>query len=144
MELKLALGIDNIKFGLIQDEVFSLLGNPNKIHIDEDDENEIVCDWNDYKFRLTFYKDENLKLGYIRIKNQNLTFKNQKIIGQSLRQVKEIVFAHLNNWELDEYEFFSTYFNEKFWLTLHVDYGIIEEVEIGVPFKNNFEYDWPE
>lgn len=144
MELKLALGIDNLKFGLKQEEVFSLLGNPNKVHIDEDDENEMVCDWNDYKFRLTFYKNENLKLGYIRIKNQNLTFNNQKIIGQSIKYVKEVLFDHLDNWEVDEYEFFSTYFNEKFWLTLHVDYGIIEEVEIGVPLKSNLEYDWPE
>lgn len=144
MELKLALGIDNLKFGLKQEEVFSLLGNPNKVHIDEDDEDEMVCDWNDYKFRLTFYKNENLKLGYIRIKNQNLTFNDQKIIGQSIKHVKEVLFAHLDNWEVDEYEFFSTYFNEKFWLTLHVDYGIIEEVEIGVPLKSNLEYDWPE
>lgn len=143
MELKLSIGIEQLKFGLTQEKIFSFLGNPNKIHIDKDDENEIICDWNSHKFRLTFYKNENLKLGYIRIKNENLTFNNQRIIGQPIKLVKEIVFANLNDWETDEYEFFSTYFNEEFWLTLHVDYGIVEEVEIGVPFRNEFEYNWP-
>jgi len=144
MQLKLAFGIDELKFGITKDAAFSLLGNPDKIQIDEDSIDEIICDWNSHKLRLTFYKIEDFRLGYIRLKNENLTYRNLKIIGQPLKSVLENVFKGLETWKIEEYTFFSTYFNEEFWLTLHSDYGIVEELEIGVPFKNESEYDWPQ
>ena len=46
-------------------------------------------------------------------------------------------------WEIGDYELFQTHFNEPNWLTLHSEFGEIHEIEMGVPFKNENEYDFP-
>jgi hypothetical protein len=145
MRLNLALGLDELTFGMTKKEVISLIGIPDKTHIDEDDSNEIICDWNELKIRLTFYENESMKLGYIRIKNKDVTYNDQKIIGQSIDTVLSELFKEINEWEIEDYDFFKTYFNEKFWLIFRTDFNIIEEIEIGVPFKieNGNEYNWP-
>lgn len=144
MELKPKIGIDNLKFGMTRKEILEILKEPNRIIKNEDDENELILEWNSEKLRLTFYQNENDRFGYLRTINTELKFNGNKIIGKGLEFVKEQIFENLiSEWEIEDYDSFITYFNERNWLTLHVEYGIVTDVELGVPFKNNEEYEWP-
>jgi len=144
MNLKPKIGIDNLKFGMSQKEIYEILGMPNRKRIDEDDENQLFLEFNDEKIRLTIYQDENKRLGYIRTINPNIEYNGHKIINSTLEYAQNEIFGEIiKEWEIDDYEFFTTYGNDEFWLTLNVEYGIIISLEIGVPFKNDEEYDWP-
>ena len=49
----------------------------------------------------------------------------------------------IREWEVDDYEYFVTYFNAEWWIELREDYGRVESLDMGVRFKNEDEYDWP-
>ena len=145
MDIKLGLGIEDIHFGMTQDEIESLLGKPDRTCKDEEyGESEPMIQYNSIKTRLTFYKNNNGKLGYIRSSNPDLKYKNQRIIGKTILESLN-VFNDIpkDKWELEQYDFWIQYFNEDWWITLRFDYDKLSEIEIGVPFKNDEEYDWP-
>ena len=144
MEIKPKIGIYNLQFGMFRKNVLEILGNPDRIMTDEYDENEQKLEWNKLKLRLTFQLDENDRLTYFVSKNPNLNYGGQKLIGIDTEIVKNKIFAELvSEWEIEEYDFFQTLFHEPSWLTLHSEFGEISEIEMGVPFKNENEYDWP-
>lgn len=143
MEIKPKVGVDDLRFGMTRTEVISILGEPDRSFTDGDDENELQLEWNDIKLRLTFYQNHNDRFGYLRTKNQNLTFEGKKILEESFEIVRTEVFGNvIEKWECDDYGTFLTYFNDKYWLTCQVEYGIVSNVEMGVPFKNEEEYEW--
>jgi len=144
MELKLKIGIENLKFGMTQDEVIEILGKPDRNFEDDDDDNQIISEWYEKKLRLTFYKSDNNKMGYLRTINENLFFKQEKIIGKKIDLVKDYFKNDITSWENTDYLSFINYFNEKYWLSLHVEFGVIVRLEMGVPFNENNEYDWPQ
>ena len=144
MEIKPKIGIYNLQFGMFRKNVLEILGNPDRIMTDEYDENEQKLEWNKLKLRLTFQLDENDRLTYFVSKNPNLNYGGQKLIGIDTEIVKNKIFAELvSEWEIEEYDFFQILFHEPSWLTLHSEFGEISEIEMGVPFKNENEYDWP-
>jgi len=144
MELKPKIGIDNLKFGMTQKEVIEILGNPDRIfHLDDHGDSETIFEWHEKLLRLTFYKDENDRLGYIRTMHPELNYKGNPIIRAKSELVMEQGFPEVQEWEKDEFEFLTMYFNEAYWLSLNCEYGVVLDVEMGVPFKNDETYDWP-
>ena len=143
MEIKPKIGIDNLKFGMFRKDILEILGNPDRVMMDEYDENEQKLEWNKLKLRLTFQLEENDRLIYFVSKNPNLNYSGQKLIGIDTEIAKNKIFAELaSEWEMEEYDFFQTHFHEPNWLTIHSEFGEISEIEMGVPFKNENEYDW--
>ena len=63
MKINLKNGIDKLLFGMKQNDVVALYGKPNRNYQDEDD--NVIFAYNTLKMRLTFYQEEDLKLGYI-------------------------------------------------------------------------------
>ena len=125
-------------------EIIGIIGEPTRIIIDEDDNDQIIYEFNDQKIRLTFYKNENDRFGYFRTINPDLIYNNQKIINSKVDFVKKEIFGnHITDWEIEEYAFLTIYTNKDYWLVLHVEYGIVIDFQMGVPFKNEDEYDWP-
>ena len=49
----------------------------------------------------------------------------------------------IKEWEIEDYHSFTAHFNEKLWLTLHSEFEQVTQLELGVPFKNENEYNWP-
>ena len=145
MNIKFEIGIDKLRLGFKESDVKSILGNPDSIKSHEDAENKIIWIFNEKKIRLTFYRDEEGKLGYIETANPKLKLNDFSIINSNIEFVKE-TFAQkeIRDWEKEEYHSFTTYFNEKFWITLHVSYEVVTSLEIGVPFLTDEEYKWPE
>lgn len=144
MEIKPRIGFENIKFGMYRTDIINILGDPDRIVTDEYDKDEQRLEWNYLEIRLTFQLDENDRFTYFTCKNQSLKFNGHSIIDVKIGKVKKEIFGNLiANWETENYEFFNTHFNENIWLTLHEEYGKVSEFELGVPFKNENEYDWP-
>ena len=144
MLLKPKIGIDNIKFGMTLTNITEILGEPDRKKIDDDDDNSLLWEFNALKIRLTFYKNEDGRFGYLRTMNPNLVFNEHKIIRSKIEFVKKEIFGKIvSEWEIDEYDFFTTHFNEEYWLTLHEEYGVVSKIEMGTPFKNHEEYYWP-
>ena len=144
MEVKPGIGIGLVKFGMNKEEVESLFGKPNEVSIDEEDDNKEIWTFNDKKMRLSFYADEGYRLGYIESSNLALEINGKKLLGKKIDAVKkEFLNQKIKDWEHEKYPFFSICFNEDYYISLHESYGEITEVSIGVPFKNDDEFQWP-
>lgn len=144
MELKPKIGIGNLVFGMAESEVIKSLGKPDQTYFDTDDENQKLCEWNEAKLRLTFYSNENGKFGYLRIKSESIIFNGKLILGEKINMVIEEIFNQIPEWETENYQSWKTHFNEEYWITIHEEFGYVTQIELGVPFKNENEYNWPE
>ena len=142
MELKPRIGIDRLKFGMSQAEIQGIIGEPDKSFINQDDSNQIIWEYNRNRIRLTFYADEKNRFGYFRCRSNDLTFQGKKLIDMDINQAMNGL-GNTDKFQVEEYGFFRTYFDESDWLTLNEEYGLVSEVEMGVPFKNDDDYDWP-
>ena len=144
MEIKPKIGIDNIKFGMTRKEVIEILGEPDRVIIDPNDTNDVILEWTDRLLSLVFYLHHNDRFAYLKTKNSNLTYNRKKIINRNVDVVKKEVFGNLvTEWEVEDFTSFIIYFNENLWITLDVEYRIINGFELGVTYKDDEEYDWP-
>lgn len=141
MILKPKIGIDKLQFGMKQNDVISIIGNPDKQF--NDDEKNIIFLYNELKLRLTFYEDEQFRFGYLISSNPDLVVFDSKIIGRGGLEVKnELIEKDIKSWEQEDFDSTENYFNESNWLTLQVEFGIIIRVEIGAIINDNDEFDW--
>ena len=139
--IKPKIGFNNIKYGMYRKDIIEFLGKSDLIVTDENDEFEQRLEWNDLKIRLTFQLDENDRFTYLTSKNYKTEFNGERIIGMDINEAKNRLFAELiTEWEVEDYQFFETHFNEDLWLTLLSEFGKVLECEMGVPFKNENEY----
>lgn len=138
MNINLKNGIDQLLFGMKQKDVEALYGKPSK-HFKDDDGNVIYL-YNDQKLRLTFYEDEDYRLGYIITSNAEATVLNQKVIGKNIEQIKaDLPFT---TWEVEEFDSTENHFNESNWLILQAEFNTIIRAEVGAIIKDNDEFDW--
>lgn len=112
------------------------MGKPDKEIIDPEDENELTWEYTDLKLRLTFYLNEDEELGYIRTSNPNLSIDDFKIIDKKAEEVMQHVDPNKAMWIKEDFFSFTTYFNEKYWLTLNVEYDRVTDIELGALPKN--------
>ena len=138
MKLNPKNGIDQLLFGMKQKDVIDLYGTPNKKF--EDDDSNMIFLYNDAKLRLTFYQDEDFRLGYIISSNPEITLLDKKVIGKNVEEVKnELPFK---TWEQEDFDSTENHFNESNWLILQSEFGKIIRVEIGAIINDNDEFDW--
>jgi hypothetical protein len=144
MEINLKKGIGDFTFGMKAEEIVVKLGKPDKIYEEEEDETELIYQYNKHKFKFTFYQEHEGKLGYIRCANPKLTFQGKPIIQAPADVViKDVFGARIKDWQEEDYNSFTTYISEEFWLVLNAEYDEVTDIELGVPFKDDAdEYDW--
>ena len=141
MEVKLKFGIDQLLFGMKQVDVKKLYGEPDKYFKDED--KNVILVYNQLQLRLTFYDDEDLRLGYIISSNPSLTINDKIVINQTAEEVKKQLEAHkIKSWEKEDFDLAENHFNEENWLILQSEFGRIIKVEIGAIIKNEDDFDW--
>ena len=139
MEIKLKNGIDKLVFGMKPKDVVGILGLPSKQFLDED-ENKIY-QYNHEKLHLTFYEDEDFRLGYIVCANENLKLLNKKIINQNIFEIQKSLEIDGLKFILEDFDTFEHYFNENNWLILSVEFNQITKLEIGAIIKDD-EFVW--
>jgi hypothetical protein len=131
-------GIDKLLFGMKQKDVSAIYGEPNKQFKDEDD--NVIFIYNSEKLRLTFYEDEQFKLGYIISSNPDLTLLDNKIIGRNIHEVKnELPFK---SWEQEDFDSTENHFNESNWIILQSEFEEIIRLEVGAIINDNDEFDF--
>ena len=87
MKINLKSGIDKLFFGMKQNDVTAALGKPDKNYKDEDD--NVIFVYNAQKVRLTFYQEEDLKLGYLVASSNDLEVFGFKLIGRKNYRCKK-------------------------------------------------------
>lgn len=141
MEIKPKYGAGPLLFGMKQTDVEKILGKPNKQFLDE--EQNVIYVYYAQKVRLTFYADEDFRLGYFIVSHPDFTLFGQKILGRNVSEVRqELENKGLRSWEKEEFDLAENYFNEENWLILQAEYDEILKIEIGAVIKNADEFDW--
>lgn len=84
-------GIDKLIFGMKQNDVTAIYGKPDRNYKDEDD--NVIFAYNKLKMRLTFYVEEEFKLGYIVASSPELDLFGNKIINRKVSEVKKDLAA---------------------------------------------------
>ena len=79
-------GIDQLLFGMKQNHVEAIYGKPSKQFKDED--GNVLYLYNAQKLSLTFYEDEDFRLGYIACSHPESTVLGQKVIGKNVEKLK--------------------------------------------------------
>jgi hypothetical protein len=134
-------GIDKLLFGMKQSDVTAIYGKPNRNYKDEDD--NIIFAYNALKMRLTFYKDEEFKLGYIVASSPDLELFGNKVIGRNINEIKkELALKGLTKFTQEEFDTFENYFNEDNWIILQTEFDEVVKFEIGAIINQKDEFDW--
>ena len=141
MEIKLKYGIDNLLFGMKEQDVTKILGKPDTQYKDE--EENVVFMYNARKLRLIFYKEEDFRLGYMTTTNPIVKLFNTTIISKNWSDIFPLLEKNkIKLFETDTVEGMTSYFNEENWLFFHVDYNEIVKIEVGAVFSDKDEFDW--
>ena len=138
MVIHLKKGIDSLLFGMQPKDVEAIYGKPNRTFIDED-KNQIYL-YHSHKWRLTFYEEEQFKLGYIITSNPDVTLHNHTLIGKKVQDV--ISTLEIKEWEEEDFDSTTNYFNETNWLIFQTEYDEILRVELGAIINDKDEFDW--
>lgn len=138
MKLHPKNGVDKLLFGMKQKDVVALYGEPEKQYNDDDGNNIFL--YYQHKLRLTFYEEEDFRLGYIITSNENMTLLDRKVMGENIGQLKaDLPF---NSWEVEAFDSTENHFNESNWLTLQSEFDTVIRVELGAIIKDMDEFDW--
>ena len=138
MVINLKNGIDKLLFGMKQKDVEALYGKPDKQYQDED--GNVICLYNQQKWSLTFYEDEDFRLGYIICSHPEITILNQQVIGKNIEEAKsDLPFT---SWTKEDFDTTENHFNESNWLILQSEFNDVIRVEIGAIINDNDEFDW--
>ena len=131
-------GIDKLVFGMKQNDVLSIYGKPDKQFKDEDQ--NVIFIYNDLQLQMSFYEEEDFKLGYIISSNPGLTIFDNNIIGKTIETLKSELLT-FKTWEKENFDLAENYFNEENWLILVSEFNKIVKVELGCIIKDD-EFDW--
>ena len=141
MEIRPKFGIAQLLFGMKEKDVIAVIGEPDRKFEDED--SNVIYVYNLLKLRLTFYEDENFRLGYITTSNPQSTVLGIKILGRNINEVtNQLTEKGIKEWETEEFDISTNYFNERNWLILEEEFNEVVKVEIGAIINDKDEFEW--
>ena len=142
MKINPKTGIDQLVFGMKQKDVKALYGNPDKQYEDED--SNVIYLYNDKKIRLTFYEDEDFRLGYLISSHPELELFSENILGRSWKIVEDLLTSkNIKSLEKENFDSVDNYFNESNWMIFQVEYNEVIRFELGAVFNEKAdEFDW--
>ena len=134
-------GIDKLIFGMKENDVIAIYGKPDRNYKDEDD--NVIFAYNKLKVRLTFYVEEEFKLGYIVASSKDLELFGNKIIDRKISDVKKDLTAKsITKFTQEEFDTFENYFNEENWIIFQTELDDVVKFEIGAIITQKDEFDW--
>ncbi|MCL9807620.1 hypothetical protein NAT51_19010 [Flavobacterium amniphilum] len=135
-------GIDQLIFGMKQKDVKALYGNPDKQYEDED--SNVIYLYNEKKIRLTFYEDEEFRLGYLISSHPELELFSETIIGKNWPEIEMLLTSkNIKSLEQESFDSVDNYFNESNWMIFQVEYNEVIRFELGAVFNEKAdEFDW--
>ncbi len=147
------IGLGDIKFGMLREDVKSLLGEPDEIesqsHDDDDDDVTESWHYDDIEVSLSFEKAEDWRLCTIAVSNEDATLKGKEIIGLSkdelMETLKKVGITDLTteDWSsADSPDYFSVTSEDQeivFW----IDSDEVMDVQWGPLFIDEDTISWP-
>ena len=141
MKINLKNGIDKLIFGMKQKDVTAIYGKPDRNYKDEDD--NVIFAYNKLKIRITFYQEEDFKLGYMVASSPELELFGAKVIGKKITDVKkELTAKGISKFTQEEFDTFENYFNEENWIIFQTEFEEVVKFEIGAIINQKDEFDW--
>jgi len=141
MKISLKSGAGELLFGMKEKDVKALYGEPDRNFKDED--KNVIYLYNDKKLRLTFYQDEDFRLGYIITSNPQAELFGKKVIGEKWENLTaHLAENKLKAFEKDVFDGMDNQFNEDNWVIFQVEFGEVMRVEIGAIINAKDEFDW--
>jgi hypothetical protein len=99
--------------------------------------------YNKLKARLTFYQEEEFKLGYIVASSADLELFGNTIIGKKISEVKkDLASNNIAKFTQEEFDTFENYFNEENWIIFQTEFEEVVKFEIGAIINAKDEFDW--
>lgn len=141
MNIKLKSGVGELLFGMKEKDVKLLCGEPDRQF--KDDDKNIIYLYSDKKIRLTFYQDEDYRLGYIIISNPEAELFGQNILGEKWDELKPFLNDNkLSSFEKESFDSVDNYFNEDNWVIFQVEFDEVVKVEVGAIINSKDEFEW--
>lgn len=138
MKIQLKSGVDKLLFGMKEKDVKAIYGEPDRNYKDED--KNIIYLYNTQKLRLTFYADEDFRLGYIIASHPTLELFGKQVIDMPWTEVERV--SSVKKFEKDTIDTIENYFNEDNWVLFQVEFGEVIKVEVGAIINSKDEFDW--
>lgn len=142
MNAKIGIGLGKIVFGISQEDVKEILGNPNKISEEEKDDG-IIYQYFEKQIKLKFDKKEHLKLYSIEVHNPKVTMFNLKLLNKTKGEILKLLDDRgFKNIEHQDYDLFETLFCEEIWTTFSFELDRLNYFEFSPLFRAD-EIIWP-
>ena len=92
---------------------------------------------------MTFYQEEDFKLGYIVASGADLELFGNTIIGKKIADVKKDMAANaITKFTQEEFDTFENFFNEENWIIFQTEFEEVVKFEIGAIINSKDEFDW--
>lgn len=143
MIANIGIGYDEILFGMTQDDVCKIWGNPDKIITCRDDGIEWI--YNDLEIKIFFGNEENERLYSIEVFDKDAIYLSHTIIGMSIDEFKCFMASKgCESFEYEEYSYFETIYCDSLNTTFTVEFGKISSFEFSPLFgKDDNVVLWP-
>lgn len=141
MEILLAKGLDNIRFGQTEDEIISQLGEPDKAYLLDESKR---LQFFELQVEFSFESEQDNRLGWIEVHSSEAVLFGQKFIGESREKVLSVVSSQIaDEPEVDDYGSFECYLYEKYELELQFKFNRLSSINFGFIWLDNDTPDWP-
>ena len=142
MEIKIGTGVDNICFGLTENEALKLLGKPDKIY-----STDCGChrlQFNEKLIELSFEPENDYRLGWIEVHNPQAVLFKKMLIGLPEHDVALHLIDYLSEqFEVTDYGSFSSHEYKNEWLELQYEFGRLRCINLGVLYGGDDKPVWP-
>ncbi|NVO31551.1 hypothetical protein [Hymenobacter lapidiphilus] len=146
-EIRLGIGMGPLKFGASQDEVRSLMGEPEEIEESEDDDEFEHQAWNylDEGYSLYFDREDDYRLSCIETDHPGIRLYGEAIHGRTPEQIQELMQRHGHEHseieKMDTGEMRISY--EKEMIDMYFEDEEMQFVNFGVFIDEDLEVQWP-
>ncbi len=141
------IGIGAVRFGMYQNEVKEILGEPEEISEDTDFEEEVDITWyyNGGEFIACFDETDDYKLSLVEVDDNRVELFGQKLLGMSLEAAKKFLIENnitdLAEESLDDEIILSS---SEFGFDFYFDDNRLNSVQLSPLYKDDNTIDWPD
>lgn len=136
MNANIGVGYGKILFGMKENEIIQVLGDPDKIIDAREDGIEYL--YNSLKLKLFFGYEEDDRLYSIEVFDKDVTFLSYQIIGMPFEDFEKIMIAKgYNSCEHDDYAYFNTVYYEEINTTFTMEFDEIKSFEFSPLFEED-------
>jgi hypothetical protein len=141
MEILLARGLDNIRFGQTEDDVICQLGEPDKTYLLDYSK---CIQFFELRVVFSFEFEQDNRLGWIEVHHPEAILFGLKLIGQNREKVLSVISSQIvDEPEVDDYGSFESYLYGKYELELQFEFNCLRSINFGFLWLDNDTPDWP-